>query len=72
MSGSLINISYPTVNVAVMECFFDSTRINLENGVKFTTKIKGCNDSPVVVIEKTTTFGDTKTTTDGDIKTIAE
>lgn len=72
LSGSLINITFPTVNVAVMECFFDPTRINLENGVKFTTKIKGCNDSPFVVIEKTTTDGDTKTTTDGDIKTIAE
>jgi hypothetical protein len=71
LSGSLINISYPTNNVAVMECFFDPTRINLENGVKFTTKIKGCNDAPFIVIEKTTTDGDTKTTTDGDIKTLA-
>jgi hypothetical protein len=71
LSGSLINISYPTNNVAVMECFFDPTRINLENGVKFTTKIKGCNDAPFVIIEKTTTDGDDKTTTDGDIKTLA-
>jgi hypothetical protein len=54
-----------------MECFFDPTRINLENGVKFTTKIKGCNDAPFVIIEKTTTDGDDKTTTDGDIKTLA-
>jgi hypothetical protein len=71
LSGSLINISYPTPNVAVMECFFDPTRINLENGVKFTTKIKGCNDAPFVIIAKTTTDGDDKTTTDGDIKTLA-
>jgi hypothetical protein len=29
-------------NVATMECYFDPTKVNLENGCKFTTKIKGC------------------------------
>ena len=25
-----------------MKCKFDASKINLENGVKFTSKIKGC------------------------------
>jgi len=26
----------------LIECYFDPNKINLSNGVKFTTKIKGC------------------------------
>lgn len=42
ISGALVNITYPLINVAVMECYFDPTIMDLSNGVKFTTKIKGC------------------------------
>jgi len=38
----LIQISFPSPNVAKFKCTFDASKINLENGVKFTTKIKGC------------------------------
>jgi hypothetical protein len=71
LSGLLIDITYPALNVARMECFFDPSRINLENGCKFTTKIKGCATDPPISVEKTTTDGANKTTTDGDVKTIA-
>ena len=69
ISGSTITITYPTPNVAKLECFFDPTKINLQNGCKFTSKIKGCQGAPEV--NKTTTDGIDKTTTDGDIKTLA-
>ena len=69
ISGSTITITYPTSNVAKLECFFDPTKINLQNGCKFTSKIKGCQGAPEV--NKTTTDGIDKTTTDGDIKTLA-
>ena len=38
-SGLLIIINYPSPNTAVMECLFDSSLINLSNGVKITGKI---------------------------------
>ena len=41
-ANTLMDISYPSPNVARMKCKFDASKINLENGVKFTTKIKGC------------------------------
>ena len=43
ITGLLASLTFPSINVAVFECFFDSTKINLSNGVKFTSKIKGCS-----------------------------
>ena len=62
-------LTFPTPTLAKMECFFNPDLINLSNGVKFTTKIKGCSlESPVFKI--TTTELD-KLTTDDDNKIIA-
>lgn len=42
ITGSTATLTFPTPDVAQIECFFDPSKINLTNGVKFTTKIKGC------------------------------
>jgi hypothetical protein len=70
ISGVLVNITYPSVNVAVMECYFDPTIMDLSNGVKFTTKIKGCA-SEESLVNKATTDNVTKVTTWGETKQIA-
>jgi len=65
----LMQIQFLSPNVAYMRCDFDASKINLENGVKFTTKIKGCSlESPVF---KVTTTDLDKLTTDDDNKIIA-
>jgi hypothetical protein len=63
ISGSFCSISFPSADVVRLECYFDSNKINLENGVKFTTKIKGCMIDPAFV--KLLTDGSIKLTTDG-------
>jgi hypothetical protein len=55
--------------VAIMECYFDPNQINLENGCKFTTKIKGCFVTP---IGKQKSDGTIKQKSDGIIKVKAE
>jgi len=40
ITGLTIVISYPSPNIAVLTCYFDSNKINLTNGVKITAKIK--------------------------------
>jgi hypothetical protein len=42
ITGLTATLTFLTPNVAKIECFFDPGKINLTNGVKFTTKIKGC------------------------------
>ena len=42
ITGLTATLTFPTPDVAQIECFFDPGKINLTNGVKFTTKIKGC------------------------------
>ena len=69
ISGLFATLTLPTPNVAQIECLFDANLINLENGVKITSKIKNLCITPEVV--KTLTDGTTKTTTGGDDKTIA-
>ncbi len=69
LSGVLMDITYPLPNVAIMECYFNPDLINTDNGVKFTTKIKGCPEDAQLL--KTTTDGFIKTTTAGDGKTLA-
>ena len=63
-------ITFPSSNVARMECFFNPDLIDLTNGCKFTTKIKQlCPERPVGEA-KTMTDGTTKTTTTGETKTV--
>lgn len=42
ITGNTAILTFPTPDVAQIECFFDPNKINLSNGAKFTTKIKGC------------------------------
>jgi len=41
ITGLYASLSFPNPNIALIECYFDPNKINLNNGVKFTTKIKG-------------------------------
>jgi hypothetical protein len=66
ISGLLMAITYPSPDVAVMECYFDASKINLANGVKITTKIKGCSDS--ILAGKQKSDGTLKMKSDGTIK----
>jgi hypothetical protein len=70
LSGLLMQITYPTPDVARMECYFNPDLIDLSEGVKFTTKIKSKCPTDEVIF-KTMTDGTIKTTTGGDNKTIA-
>lgn len=70
LSTLLMDITYPAPNVARMECYFNPDLINTTNGVKFTSKVKGCAFIPEVV-QKTTTDDVQKETTDNQIKTIS-
>jgi hypothetical protein len=62
-------LTLPSPNVAQIECLFDANLINLDNGVKITSKIK--NLCVPLTVVKTLTDGTNKTTTGGDDKTIA-
>jgi len=66
ISGLLVAITNPAPHIAVMECYFDSSKINLANGVKITTKIKGCSDG--LIGGKQKTDNTLKMKTDGTIK----
>jgi hypothetical protein len=47
-------LTFPTTTQAKLECYFNPDLINLTNGVKFTTKIKGCQiESPVFKVMTT-------------------
>ena len=47
-------LTFPTTTQAKLECYFNPDLINLSNGVKFTTKIKGCQiDEPVFKVMTT-------------------
>jgi hypothetical protein len=70
ISGTLVNIDYPAPNVAVMECYFDPSVMDLTNGVKFTTKIKGCAGDEFLT-QKITTNNVVKETTYGESKQIS-
>ena len=70
LTGLLVPITFPSSNVARMECFFDPTKINLANGCKFTSKIKGCTKKATEV-EKITTDDIEKITTDDQLKILA-
>lgn len=60
LTGSVIAINYPAADTAVLECYFDSNKIDLSNGVKITAKIKE-KDAPIEL--KTTSPDDEQKTT---------
>jgi hypothetical protein len=62
-------LTFPTTTQAKLECYFNPDLINLTNGVKFTTKIKGCQTESVMF--KVTTTNLQKLTTDNDNKILA-
>jgi hypothetical protein len=59
-------LTFPTTTQAKLECYFNPNLINLSNGVKFTTKIKGCSE--FYIKGKLKTDGTLKQKTDGTIK----
>ena len=63
LTGLLCSLTFPSPDTAVLECFFDSTKINLSNGCKFTSKIKQ-RCTPFGIEEKLTTDNQQKITTD--------
>ena len=69
LAGLITPITYPSPEIARMECYFNPNLINLTNGVKFTVKIKGCTTSNEVL--KVTTRPEQKLTTDNQLKIIA-
>jgi hypothetical protein len=68
--GLLMPITYPAPNIAVMECYFNPDLINLDNGCKFTTKIKSCW-SKQIEVPKSTTWDEPKFTNNNETKIIS-
>lgn len=66
MNTLLCDLSFPSPTTAKFECYFDPNKINLQNGVKFTSKIKGC--STLAIFGKQKTDGVFKLKTDGVLK----
>jgi hypothetical protein len=42
ITGLYAGLIFPSPQVALIECYFNPNNVNLSNGVKFTSKIKGC------------------------------
>lgn len=70
ISGSFAQLTFPTPSVAKIVCYFDPGKIDLTNGCKFTTKIKGCTINKKA-LEKVTTDDEPKVTTDDILKVIS-
>lgn len=70
ISGAYCDVSFPNFNQVKLTCFFDPSKINLQNGCKFTSKIKGCSTS-IRPNFKFTTYGAIKQTTAGGYKELA-
>lgn len=70
VSGSYCQMTFPNFNQIKLTCFFDSSKINLQNGVKFTSKIKGCSTS-IRPKFKYTTWGAIKQTASGGYKELS-
>lgn len=71
ITGATMNITY-IGNLAIMTCRFNPSVVNLEKGVKFTTKIKtGCGKIEPPKNGKQTTLGEFKQTTTGEFKELA-
>lgn len=66
LSSSLCSLTFPSPTIAKLECYFDPQKVNLSNGVKFTSKIKGCSIEATAF--KLKTDGTSKLLTDGSAK----
>jgi hypothetical protein len=66
LNGLLCDLTFPSPETARLECYFDPNKINLANGVKFTSKIKGCSLKSILAKQKTD--GTFKLKTDGTLK----
>lgn len=66
ISGLFCSLTFPTPETARLECLFDPNKINLQNGAKFTSKIKGCPFDADLAKKKTD--GTFKLKTDGSVK----
>jgi len=42
LTGLYADLTFSAPNLAVITCYFNPNNVNLSNGVKFTSKIKGC------------------------------
>jgi len=42
ITGSFATLTFSGQNLVIISCYFHPSKINLTNGVKFTSKIKGC------------------------------
>jgi hypothetical protein len=71
ISGSVASLDFITPSLVKITAKFDASKINLEKGVKFTTKIKGCSVKEANKKIKITTDGKIKITTDGKIKILS-
>ena len=60
--GSVATLSFPTPNIAKIECYFDTNKINVQNMAKFTSKIK--QNCDLLPIQKSTTTLENKITTE--------
>ena len=70
ITGLYATLTFPSPNVAKIQCYFDPNKINLSNGCKFTTKIKGCYTGEFFML-KITTEDDQKLTNVNDDKIIS-
>lgn len=67
ITGSYAELTFLSPTLIKISAFFNANNIDLTNGAKFTTKIKGCSVIKEIV-GKITTYGDIKETTSDDIK----
>jgi hypothetical protein len=64
-------MTWTAPNVITLECLFNPNSINLDNGVSFTTKIKGCSSGEPFDIYKMMTDGQYKMMSDGQFKKLS-
>lgn len=69
-SGMIATLEFPSATIVKIRCNFDSSKVDLTNGVKFGSKVKE-GDTDIVEIGKTTTDNELKNTTDDEIKILA-
>jgi hypothetical protein len=70
ISGNYAELTFLSPTLIKISAYFNANNIDLTNGAKFTTKIKGCSVIKEIV-GKITTYGDIKETTNDDIKIIS-
>ena len=69
ISGLYASLTFTALDTAVIECKLDPTKIDISEGCKITTKIKGCAINSQVT--KVTTTDQLKETTDDEIKILS-